>query len=124
MPNTRMPFIYTQKHKHLGSAASSTATIPNNGVTKLTAAATYTLAGPEVGSLVTIYAVGADHGATERIGHDGRTHGAVVSPGPREVEKRADGGGTVTLLGEASTRWVIISAWPPTSSNAGVAVTT
>jgi hypothetical protein len=60
MPNTRQPFVYTMKHKMLGTAASSTVTIPNNGVTKLTAATTYALAGPEVGSLVTIIAVGAD----------------------------------------------------------------
>ena len=55
--NNKQPFVYTQASKMLGTLASSssTNTIPNQGVIQITAPSTYNLAGPNVGSLVTIY---------------------------------------------------------------------
>jgi hypothetical protein len=130
MPNTKQPFVYSMKHKMLGTVASSTATIPNNGVTKLTAASTYALAGPEVGSLVTIYAVGVDAviscastvaGSTGLVAFNnaGGTQRLTLN-----YDSTSGNDASVTLLGESSTQWRIIAAWPSVSSNAGVAVTT
>jgi hypothetical protein len=104
--------------------------IPNYGATKITAAATYALAGPEVGSLVTIYAVGVDAVITCVSTVVGST-GQVAfnnAGGTQKLTLNYDStvalDASVTLLGESSTQWRIISAWPPVSSNAGVAVTT
>ena len=55
MPNTKQPFIYTLKHKMLVRAASSAATIPNNGAHQADCGGNLYAAGPDVGSLVTIY---------------------------------------------------------------------
>ena len=130
MPNTKQPFVYSLKHKMLGTVASSTATIPNNGVTKLTAASTYALTGPEVGSLVTIYAVGVDavlSCASTVVGSTGQVSfnsGGGTQRLTLNYDSTVGNDASVTLLGESSTQWRIISAWPPVSSNAGVAVTT
>ena len=118
------------KHKLMGTVASSTVTIPNNGVTKITAAATYALAAPEVGSLVTIYTVGADAVVTctsTVVGSTGQV--AFNNAGGTQrltlnFDSTVGADASVTLLGESSTQWRIINAWPPVSSNAGVAVTT
>jgi hypothetical protein len=129
MPNYKSRHVYSMLHKHLGTPASSLAVIPNNGVTKLTLAATYALAAPEIGSLVTIYAVGVD--AT-----------VVSTSSLGQVAFNAAGGAqklnfafnstvsnqdiSVTLLGEATTQWRILSAWPGQGLTTleGISVTT
>jgi hypothetical protein len=134
MPNTKQPFIYTQKHKHFGSAASSTATIPNHGVTKITAAATYALAGPEVGSLVTLTAVGVDAtivsvstvtGSTGQVSFNAAGGTQKLNLCYNSTVSNQDI--SVTLLGEGSTQWRIVNAWPGLASAStleGVLVTT
>jgi hypothetical protein len=133
MPNTKQPFVYTLKHKMLGTVASSTAVIPNNGVTKLTAASTYTLAGPEVGSLVTIYSVGADVTIVSVSTVTGSS-GQVAFNGMGGTQKlnllydsTVGNDPLVTLLGEATTQWRVLNAVNAAAfatSNAGISITT
>jgi hypothetical protein len=135
MPNTKQPFVYSLKHKMLGTVASSTVTIPNHGVTKITAAATYNLAGPEVGSLVTIYAVGVDAvitsvstvvGSTGQVSFNGA--GGTAQKLNLNYDSTVLNDPLVTLLGESSTQWRVMNVvgapvnWA--SSNAGVTITT
>jgi hypothetical protein len=135
MPNTKQPFVYTLKHKMLGTPASSAATLPNHGVTKITAASTYTLAGPEVGSLVTLYSVGVDAtivsvstvvGSTGQVSFDGA--GGTAQKLNLLYDSTVANTPCVTMIGESATQWRIISVvgapvnW--VSSNAGVSVTT
>jgi hypothetical protein len=133
MPNTKQPFVYTLKHKMLGTPASSAAAIPNNGVTKITAASTYTLAGPEVGSLVTIYAVGVDATIVSVSTVTGSS-GQVAFNGMGGTQKlnllydsTVGNDPLVTLLGEATTQWRVLNAVNAgafATSNAGISITT
>jgi hypothetical protein len=133
MPNTKQPFVYTLKHKMLGTPASSAAAIPNNGVTRITAASTYTLAGPEVGSLVTIYAVGVDATIVSVSTVTGSS-GQVAFNGMGGTQKlnllydsTVGNDPLVTLIGEATTQWRVMGATNAATfatSNAGISITT
>jgi hypothetical protein len=122
MPNTKQPFVYTLKHKMFGTLASSSSgsstapAIPNHGVHKIAAASTYVLQGPDVGSLVTIYAVGVDASITSKTSTGGQC--AFNNAGGTQVLNFAFNSTVnnqdpcVTLIGEATTQWRIMSAWP------------
>jgi hypothetical protein len=138
---TKKPFIYTQEHKYHGELASSssTNTIPANGVTKLHLASTYNLAGPSVGSLVTMYCTAAAGAALCKI-----LCVSTVAGSTGQVSFNSAGGTaqalflcnnstqfnsdvSVTMIGESATQWRIISAWPQISTAstlAGILVTT
>jgi hypothetical protein len=130
MPNTKQPFVYTLKHKMLGDQSTVT-TITNNGVSRITANTTYTLAAPEVGCVKTIYrsasATTANTliAASSGVSFDSNGGTQVLSLQPTTV-----GGGpdiSVTLIGESSTQWRILSAYPALSTSStsfGVRVTT
>ena len=125
MTNTKKPFIYTQASKMFGALASSssTNTIPNQGVTQITAASTYNLAGPNVGSLVTIYcastvAQGASRSSASALSPAlrGRWRSIVLvetqSPYPGHQHHADQPDICVTLIGESTTQWRVMSAWP------------
>ena len=140
MVNTKKPFIYTQAHKMLGAlpSSSSTNTIPNNGVTQITAASTYNLQGPSVGSLVTIYAASTVAQGGIKI----LSSSSVVGASGQVAFNSA--GGTqalnlitnttlnnqdiaVTLIGESATQWRVMNCWPArslASTLEGVIITT
>ena len=140
MTNTKQPFIYGLQHKMIGAlpSSSSTNTIPNSGVTQITAASTYNLQGPRVGSLVTIYCASTVAQGGVKI----LSSSSVVGASGQVAFNSA--GGTqalnlitnttlnnqdiaVTLLGESSTQWRIINCWPTrslASTLEGVIVTT
>jgi hypothetical protein len=92
---------------------------------------TYTLAAPEVGCLKTIYRTAAMTTANTLIAassgcaFDGNGGTQVLSLQPTTA-----GGGndiSVTLIGESTAQWRILSAWPrlaADSTTAGVRVTT
>jgi hypothetical protein len=135
MPNYKSRHVYSMLHKHLGTPASSGAALPNNGVTKITAAATYTLAGPEIGSLVTLYTVGVDAtivsvstvaGSTGQVSFNGA--GGTAQKLNLLYDSTVANDPCVTMVGESSTQWRVISVvgapvnW--VSSNAGVTITT
>ena len=56
--NYKQPHVYTLEHRMLGDQ-STTTTISNSGVSKLTVQSTYTLAAPYMGALKTIYRTAA-----------------------------------------------------------------
>ena len=140
MTNTKKPFIYTQAHKMFGAlpSSSSTNTIPNKGVSQITAASTYNLAGPNVGSLVTIYCASTVAQGGVKI----LSSSSVVGASGQVAFNSA--GGTqalflvtnttltnqdisVTLIGESATQWRVISAWPAATAAStleGVLITT
>jgi hypothetical protein len=133
MATFKQPFTYNRNHRYLGVPASSAATIPNNGVTKITAAATYTLAGPEVGSMVTIYAVGVDAslasvstvvGSTGQVAFNAAGGTQKLNFAYNSTVNNQDI--SVTLIGESATQWRIVSAWPGLGATTleGVNVTT
>jgi hypothetical protein len=141
MVNTKQPFIYTLKHKMTGAAvsSSSTAVLAPSGHHKLIAASTYVLAGPVIGDMVTITAMGVDASVTGFSTIAGSTgQCAFNGAGGTQVlnlayDSTVANDASVTLLAVGTTasnvsggttRWAIIAAYPPTSSNAGVNVTT
>ena len=130
----KRPYIYTQEHRLNGPCSSSVALIPNNGITQITAASTYTLSAPRPGSLVTIY-------AASTVAQSGIKIVSTSSSG--QVAFNSAGGTqalnlntnttasnqdiSVTLVGEATTQWRILSFWPAlatASTIQGVLVTT
>jgi hypothetical protein len=140
MPNFRKPYIYTLEHRMNGTLASSssTNTIPNNGITQINAASTYNLQGPRVGSLVTIYCA-----STVAQGGVKILSSSSVAGASGQVAFNSAGGTQalflvtnttlnnqdigVTLVGESSTQWRIINAWPGRAASTtleGVIVTT
>jgi hypothetical protein len=129
-------FIYSGEHKYYGELASSSSTnvIPNNGVTRITAASSYVLQGPYPGALVTIYATSVDAvinsvsttaGSTGQVSFDDNGGTQKLNLLYDSTVKNTP---MVTLLGESATQWRIMSVVPPAvnmvSSNAGVSVTT
>ena len=106
----------------------------NNGIHQLTGASTWILAQPRPGSLVTIYAaasmstanvtiVSTSTGGQVSFNSLGGTQKLVLSP----TTAGAGEDMSVTLLGESSTQWRIVNAWPkiaPDSTTNGVRVTT
>jgi hypothetical protein len=134
MPSFKQPFVGVNR-KYLGALPSSTATIPNHGITKITAAATYTLAGPEVGSQVTIFTTAVDAvivsvstvaGSTGQVSFD--ANGGTAQKLNLLYDSTVLNMPMVTLLGVASTKWRIMNFGGPAvsmvSSNAGITVTT
>jgi hypothetical protein len=136
MASSKQPFVYNRNHKFYGVPASSSSTplIPNSGVTRLTLASTYTLQGPEVGSLVTIYATSVDvsivsvsttPGSTGQVAFDDNAGTQKLNLLYDSTVKNTP---MVTLIGESSTQWRILSCGGPAvsmvSSNAGVTVST
>jgi hypothetical protein len=141
MVNTKQPFIYTQEHKMRGAlpSSSSSNTIPNNGVHQVTAPSTYNLAGPRVGSLVTIYCASTVAQSAAKI-----LSVSTVTGSTGQVSFNSAGGTAqalflvtnstltnsdvcVTLIGENSTQWRVMSAWPGRSASStleGVLITT
>jgi hypothetical protein len=110
---------------------STVTTITNNGVSRISVQTTYTLAAPEVGSLKTIYRAAslttANTLITASTGVSFDTNGGtqVLSLQPTTVAGGNDI--AVTLIGESSTQWRILSAWPRLAADwttAGVRVTT
>ena len=134
MVNTRKPFIYSLEHKLHGTPQTTTSVLVNNGIHQLTSATTWTLAQPRVGSLVTLYAavsqstanitiVSTSTGGQVAFNSLGGTQKLVLSP----TTAGAGEDMSVTLLGESSTQWRIVNAWPkiaPDSTTNGVRVTT
>ena len=115
----KKPYIYTQEHRLLGPASSSVAVIPNNGITQITAASTYTLAGPRVGSLVTIYAASTvAQGGIKIVSTSSSGQVAFNSAGGTQALNLITNTTlnnqdlSVTLFGEATTQWRIMSCWP------------
>jgi hypothetical protein len=130
MPNTKQPFVYTLQHKMLGDQ-STTTTITNNGVSKLRVNSTYTLAAPVVGALKTIYRAATMTTANTLIaassGCSFDTNGGTQILSLQPTTAAGGNDISVTLLGESSTQWRILSAWPRLSADsttAGVRVTT
>jgi hypothetical protein len=130
---TKKPFIYTKESKFHGEpvSSSSVSQLARNGIHKLVAASTYTLQGPEVGSLVTIYSVGVDASVISKTSTGGQV--AFAATGGTQVlnllyDSTVINTPCVTLLGEAATQWRIINVVAPpvnwASSNAAVTVTT
>jgi hypothetical protein len=129
---TKKPFIFTQEQRFYGEPASSSSVdqLPAAGVHKLVLASTYTLAGPSVGSLVTIYAVGVDASLVSKTS----TGGQVAFNGAGGTQKlnllydsTVLNDPCVTFLGEAATQWRIIgfgANGAMATSNAGISVTT
>ena len=125
------PFVYTLKHKVL-SVQSTTANIPNHGVTRLTALSTYTLDAPVAGTVKTIYRAASMSTAASVVNAGSGV--SFNSAGGTQVlllQPTTVGGGadlSVTLLGESSTQWRIIGSYPPAtpadSTSAGIRVTT
>ena len=134
MVNTRKRFIYTLEHKLHGTPQTTATVLVNNGVHQLTGASTWVLAQPRVGSLVTIYAaatmstanitiVSTSSSGQVAFNSLGGTQKLVLTPTTAGVGEDM----SVTLLGEATTQWRIISAWPKLSADSttnGVKVTT
>ena len=130
----KKPYIYTQEHRVNGATSSTTATIPNNGVTQLTGDTTYILAGPRVGSLVTLYRaasattanlviVSTSSSGQVSFNSLGGTQKLILTPTTASAGEDM----SVTLVGEATTQWRILSAWPKLSADSttnGVKVTT
>ena len=134
MPNFKKPFIYTLEHKMNGTPQTTATVLANNGVHQLTGASTWVLAGPRVGSLVTIYAAASMSTANITIvstSSSGQvafnslagTQKLILSPTTAAVGEDM----SVTLIGEATTQWRIVSAWPKIAADSttnGVRVTT
>jgi hypothetical protein len=113
------------------SASSGQTTISNVGVTQLNVQSTYTLQNPYVGALKTIYRTASLTTAVTAIAP--QTGGAFNSMGGTQVlvlQPTTAGTGadiSVTLIGESTAQWRIVSAYPslaPDSTTAGVRVTT
>jgi hypothetical protein len=129
MPNFKKPFVYSLEHKMHGTPQSSASVLANNGVHQLTAAATYALAGPRIGSLVTIYSVGVDCTIVSTC-----TAGQVSFNGMGGTQKinllydsTVGNDPCVTLLGEATTQWRVLSftnAAAFATSNSGISIST
>jgi hypothetical protein len=111
------------------------ATIPNHGVTRLTALSTYTLDGPVAGMVKTIYRSAAlSTGQIVIVSTSSAGQASFNSLGGTQVMFLNAGTTTavgpdasVTLLGESSTQWRILSVYPGVaadSTSAGVYVTT
>jgi hypothetical protein len=136
MPNIRKPFIYTQEHKLHGTPQTTATVLVNNGIHQLASATatTFVLAGPRVGSLVTLYCPSTNSTAnctvvsTSSSGQVsfnslGGTQKLFLQP----TTAAAGEDPSVTLLGEATTQWRIISVWPKLAADSttnGVRVTT
>ena len=134
MPNFKKPFIYSLEHKMNGTPQTTATVLANNGVHQLTGASTWVLAGPRVGSLVTIYAAATMSTANITIvstSSSGQvafnslagTQKLILSPTTAAVGEDM----SVTLIGEATTLWRILSAWPRVAADStsnGVRVTT
>ena len=134
MPNFKKPFIYSLEHKMNGTPQTTATVLANNGVHQLTGASTWIIAQPRVGSLVTIYAaasmstanitiVSTSTGGQVAFNSLGGTQKLILSPTTAAVGEDM----SVTLLGESSTQWRIVSAWPRIAADStgnGVRVTT
>jgi hypothetical protein len=134
MPNIRKPFIYTQEHKLHGTPQTTATVLVNNGIHQITGASTYILAGPRVGSLVTLYlpstmstanvtVVSTSSSGQVAFNSLGGTQKLFLQPTTAAVGEDA----SVTLLGEATTQWRILSVWPKIAADSttnGVRVTT
>jgi len=109
------PFVYTQKHRML-DVQSSDETIPNYGVTKLTALSTYTLDAPYEGALKTIYRA-ADMSTAPSVVNagSGRAFNSLGGTQVMTLYPTTAGAGqdiSVTLIGESSTQWRVMSVHP------------
>ncbi len=119
------PFVYTLETKMLG-VASTTGSIPNHGVTELSAASTYSLDAPREGVTKMLFRKG---GTTHAIVVDGGTGVSFNTAGG--AQNLTFGGSTVaaigdqyiSLLGLGSTRWLITGNFPG-ATTAGVVVST
>jgi hypothetical protein len=134
MPNNRKPFIYTLEHKMNGTPQTTATVLANSGVHQLTGATTWVLAGPRVGSMVTIYCPSTNSTANVTIvstSSSGQvafnslagTQKLILSP----TTTAAGEDMSVTLIGEATTQWRIVGAWPKLAADSttnGVRVTT
>jgi hypothetical protein len=134
MPNIRKPFVYTLEHKLHGTPQTTATVLVNNGVHQLTGASTWVLAQPRIGSLVTIYAaatmstanitiVSTSTGGQVSFNSLGGTQKLILSPTTADAGEDM----SVTLLGESSTQWRIVGAWPKLAADSttnGVRVST
>jgi hypothetical protein len=130
----KKPYIYTQEHRMNGATSSSTAVIPNNGINQITAASTYTLAGPRIGSMVTIYAASTvAQGGIKIVSTSSSGQAAFNSAGGTQALNLITNTTLnnqdicVTLFGEATTQWRVMSVWPQRAASStleGVFVTT
>ena len=109
------PFVYTLKHTMLGDQSSAD-TIPNHGVTKLTALSTYTLDAPVEGAVKTIYrAASLSTAPSVVLAGSGRSFNSLGGTQTLTMYPTTVGAGqdlSVTLIGESSTQWRILSVWP------------
>jgi hypothetical protein len=129
---TKKPFIYSMANKYNGepNSSSSSAQLAPNGVHKLVLASTYTLAGPSVGSLVTLYSVGVDASVVSKTTSGGQV--AFNGMGGTQVlnllyDSTVGNDPCVTLLGEATTQWRVIgftNAAAYATSNSGISIST
>ena len=117
-----------------GATSSTTAVIPNNRVNQLVGDSTFILAGPRIGSMVTLYRAATNTTAnlviisTSSSGQVsfnslGGTQKLILCPTTAAAGEDI----SVTMVGEATTQWRIISAWPKLSADSttnGVKVTT
>jgi hypothetical protein len=112
----KQPFVYTLLHKYEGDQLSGNTTITNVGITKLTSQTTYTLAAPDAGALKTIYraqsmsTVNTQIAAGSGISFNGAGGTQTLNLQPSTAAGVEDV--SVTLLGESSTQWRVIAAWP------------
>ena len=130
---TKKPFLFTREHKYNGEpvSSSSAAQLANNGVHKLVLASTYTLQGPQVGSMVTIYASSVDASIVSKTSTGGQV-AFNAAGGTQRLNLLYDStvlnDPCVTLIGESATQWRIMNVVTPPvnwlSSNAGVTITT
>lgn len=109
------PFVYTLKHTMLGEQSTAD-TIPNHGVTKLTALSTYTLDAPVEGTVKTIYRAASLSTAPSVVkAGTGRSFNSLGGTQTLTMYPTTAGLGedlSVTLIGESSTQWRVLSAWP------------
>jgi hypothetical protein len=117
------PFVYSLKHKMLDEQSTAD-TIPNHGVTKLTALSTYTLDAPVKGTVKTIYrAASLSTAPSVVLAGSGRSFNSLGGTQTLTMYPTTAGAGqdvSVTLIGESSTQWRVMSAWPGVTASATV----
>ena len=124
------PYVNYPRQKMLATQ-SSTANIPNQGITRLTALSTYTLDAPVKGALKTIYRSASMSTAASVVNAgSGRSFNSAGGTQVLLLQPTTVGGGMdigVTLIGESSVQWRIMSAFPGVaadSTGSGIRVTT
>jgi hypothetical protein len=134
MPNIRKPFVYSLEHKMHGTPQTTATVLVNNGVHQLTGATTFVLAGPRVGSLVTLIlpatmstanctVVSTSSSGQVAFNSLAGTQKLFLQPTTAAAGEDA----SVTLLGESSTQWRIVNCWPKLAADSttnGIRVTT